>query len=128
VGSYFSTKFAFGDPAVPDKKFSAFFSVSDTAVSNNFKLPESGIKVLGKFENFSVDEWMPVFTYISAADDFKDSTNKKRSTLDASLFISIKNMKIKDQVFKDIIFSGEREVNRWRVIADNRDVLVKCPL
>jgi uncharacterized protein YhdP len=66
---------------------------------------------------------MPVFTYISAADDFKDSTNKKRSTLDASLFISIKNMKIKDQVFEDIIFSGEREVNRWRVIADNRDVL-----
>jgi uncharacterized protein (TIGR02099 family) len=123
VGSYFSTKFAFGDPEVKDKNFSAFFSASDTAVSNNFKLPESGIKVLGKFENFSVDEWMPVFAYFSAADDFKDSNNNKKSTLDANLFVSINNMQIKGQVFKNIIFSGEREANGWRVIVDNSDVL-----
>jgi uncharacterized protein YhdP len=32
-------------------------------------------------------------------------------------------MHIKDQVLKNIIFSGERELSGWRLIADNTDVL-----
>jgi uncharacterized protein (TIGR02099 family) len=123
LGSYFSTKFTFGDSKAPKKSFSGFLSVSDTAVSNNIKLPESGIKVLGKFENFSIDEWLPVFASVLAADDVEDSGDNEQASLDASLFVSINNMQIKNQVLKEIIFSGEREARQWRIIVDNNDVL-----
>jgi uncharacterized protein (TIGR02099 family) len=123
VGSYFSTKFTFGDQAAKDKKFSAFFSVSDTVVSDNIKLPKSGVRVLGVFTDFSVDEWIPVFESIPTAEGLKNSNKNNKSIIDTNLFVSINNLRIKDQVFKDIIFSGEREVNGWRVIADNVDLL-----
>lgn len=123
IGSYLHTKFAFYDEATKDKKFSAFFSLSDTSVSNNIKLPESGVKILGQFSDFSVDEWLPVFESISNAEDLKNSNKNNKSIIDASLFVSINNLRIKDQVFKDIIFSGEREANGWRLIADNVDLL-----
>jgi uncharacterized protein YhdP len=81
LGSYFSTKFTFGDSKAPKKSFSGFLSVSDTAVSNNIKLPESGIKVLGKFENFSIDEWLPVFASVLAADDVEDSGDNEHAKI-----------------------------------------------
>ncbi len=123
VGSYLATKFAFGGQSTKDNKISAFFSVSDTSVDKELKLPASGIKVFGKFEDFSVDEWLPVFTSISAENESSNNTKTDKLNFDASLFVSINNMRIKDQVLKKIIFSGEREVSRWRLIVDNNDVL-----
>lgn len=125
VGSYFSTKFTFGDEPVKNKKFSAFFSVSDTVVSDDIKLPESGIKVLGEFEDFSIDDWRPVFDSIMAADDVKNTNKNSKSIIDASLFVSINKLQIRGQVLKNIIFSGarERELGGWQVIVDNSDVL-----
>jgi uncharacterized protein (TIGR02099 family) len=123
LGSFFSTKFTFGDPLSPAEKFAAFFSVSDTLVSRSFQLPESGIKILGKFKKFTVDEWLPIFAHFSSADNTQFGGSNAKPRFDASLFVSIDRMQIKNQVFKEIIFSGGREANGWRVIVDNSDLL-----
>ncbi len=121
MGSYFTTKFSFGDNTKKNQKLAGFFGFSDTVVPDNVELPQSGIKLLGEFKALQFDEWIPVFESLSNSDLFSNSSSQSIS--DASLFLSVDNLRLGDQILENIIFSGERENNGWRVIADNTDVL-----
>lgn len=121
IGSFFTTKFSLGNNAKDDESLVGFFSFNDTSASQYVELPKSGIKLLGEFNELQLDEWLPVFESLSDNEYFSSPSSKGVS--DTSLFLSVNNLRFNDQVLKNIIFSGEKETNGWRVIADNKDVL-----
>ena len=121
MGPYFATKFSLGKNTKGSEQFSGFFSVSDISVPDNVELPETGIKLLGGFKEFQLDEWLPVFESLSNNLSVKSSSSEPIS--DTSLFLSVDEFRFNNQVLENIIFSGEKENNGWRVIADNKDVL-----
>ncbi len=124
LGSYFSGRYRSIDGSTKktskaksavEQPYAITFAFSDTQAPDFIKLPETGIKVFGQFSQFNVDDWLPFFQ------SYPNEEAASPSAID--LFFSADKLQFKNQIFKNVLLSGQREEQGWSFIADSDDVL-----